>query len=158
MIKEIFEISSSNLSFESIEEEYGKISQPIQGKKIIAIPLEGYKSEGKVFHTGISEIYDFFREEDENLFEVYSDDDELREVSLHSDEFWLGSFLISSLVIPTFVNLMTSYIYDKLKAKKDDSISVSVTIDSGNGASKKVKYRGGLKNFEKAVKEINNIE
>jgi len=57
-----------------------------------------------------------------------------------------------------FVNILSSYVYDKLNAKKGDYISIDVTVDNGKKSSKRVKFKGKVENLEKALSAIRKYD
>lgn len=159
-MEEVFEVKESDLTFDSIKDRYGNISIDLKSANALAIPVEGHDEvSGKVFHAGVDNVYNFFKEKDSQVvFDIYADDDEVNELSLHAADFFLGSFIVSSLVAPLFINLLSNYVYDYLKARSEDNIAIDVTVDNGKGKSKKVVYRGKIENLSKAIEEINKVE
>lgn len=158
--KELFEIRDSDVSFDNLKGVFGSIEHDVSSVDILAIPVDSkYSESNRVFHNSIGDIYDYFVSESKDAkFDVYSDDGELEELMLHSDDWWLGSFLLTSVFIPGFVNLITNYIYDVIKAKNDDNISIEVIVDNGKKGSKAVNYRGKVGNLQKAIDALEKLK
>ena len=158
--KELFEIRDSDVGFDTLEGVFGSIEHDVSSVDILAIPVGSeYSDSNRAFHNSIGDVYDYFVSESKDAqFDVYSDDGELEELMLHSDDWWLGSFLLTSVFIPGFVNLITSYVYDVLKAKNDDNISIEVIVDKGKKGSKSVNYRGKVGNLQKAIDAVKKLK
>lgn len=62
-------------------------------------------------------------------------------------------------MIPVFCGVIASYIYDKLKANKDDKISLKFIVEKKDGSTSTVSYDGKVEEVSKAldaVKEFSN--
>lgn len=159
----IFKIEKVGVTFRTIKAEFGDINLDISNKNVLSLPLRGYRlqpenfPDQKAFHRGINDVYDFFTASDDIQFDVYADEEEISYLSLHSDTFWLGTFLLTGVATPFFINLLTSYIYDKLKAKKEDEISIDVIVDQGEDKSTAVRYKGKVADFDKAIEAIRKL-
>ncbi|PHR85443.1 MAG: hypothetical protein COA59_00305 [Colwellia sp.] len=158
-----FSITDVDITFNNLSEIYGDLTVDLTNKNTLSLPVNGYfipdsKEQNKnTFHTTIDDVYEYFSQSEELAFDVYSDDEDINYLSLHSDSFWLGTFIISSVISPVFIGLLTNYIYDKLKAKKEDQISIEVIVDSGTKKSKSIRFRGKVEGLDKAIEAINKL-
>lgn len=140
------------------EELMRKASQPlaklIKDKSLIILPSHGTADE---FYTGTLDTLDYFNDNEVDV-EIYATDEEYKELSLHGADFWLGTFFVSSLILPLLTNLMSSYIYDKLKADKSDGISVKLIIEKKSGSTVSISYDGSVEKLGKVFGAIKDLE
>lgn len=147
-------IEDSTITFKSLLEKSSKeLAELITGKQVIILPSHGHED---VFYTGTLDILDFLKNNGLEA-DIYATDDDYKELGLHSADTWLGSFLISGIILPCFINLMTSYIYDKIKAKDGDNISFQFLIENKNGETKSIRFSGDAKSLEKVLSTVENI-
>jgi len=153
--KEKLTIESSNLRFNKLAEDSPELRELIVGSNVLILPS---REEHNAFYTGTLDILDHMKESEGDLaIDILSTDDEYRELGLHGADIWLGTFIVKSIVVPIFVGLITSYIYDKVKAKKDDHVSIKIIVEDKDGESKAVSFDGKVEDFNKAVDAINEI-
>jgi hypothetical protein len=77
------------------------------------------------------------------------------ELALHSDTCRLGCFVVLSVVLPLFLNVIANVIYEKMKANPERTdISFNMTVVDTNGVSKNISYEGPAKGFNTAAKHI----
>lgn len=154
--KECFEIKEEFLTrAELLRNAPQPLAKIIKDKNLIILPSHETKD---AFYAGSLDTLDYFNTHNLDA-EIYSTDDDYKELSLHGAEFWLGTFFASSIILPLLTNIMSSYIYDKLKAKKDDGISLKVIIERKNGSTVSVAYDGKVEKLDKvfsAIKELEN--
>ena len=113
--KEIFRVEESSLTFEKlINKAAPEISSGLREKSVVILPSHGHDD---VFYAGTLDTLDFLNENGINT-DVYASDEEYKELGLHGAEVWLGTVIIQSIVVPVFCGVISSYIYDKLKAKE----------------------------------------
>lgn len=151
--EEIFEIEDTDVNRNILDK--AKPSLNILSSNVIILPSE---RESSPFYTGTIETFDYLRAEmpDDNV-EIYAADEDYKELSLHSADIWLGNFWVVSIAAPIFTTVISSYIYDKLKAKDGDHITMKVIVEGKNGKSKSVRYSGDVKNLKKVIKAINDL-
>lgn len=116
-IIERFEISDDGPNFQQlIDKAPPGLASELQGKAVLILPSH---QTDDVFYAGSLDILDYLKENKLKV-DLYSTDEKYKELSLHGADLWLGTFIIQSVVIPIFCGVISSYIYDKLKAKPDD--------------------------------------
>lgn len=153
--KEVFEISHATETFQSILGENTNLEHLSNDSNVLIL----YSNEKhKAFYSGTLDILDFINETEELNAEVCSSDEDYIEIALHSADFWIGTFIIQSIVVPVFVGVITSYIYDKLKANNNDNVSIKIIVENEKGKSKAVSFEGKVEDFQKAVKAINKLK
>jgi hypothetical protein len=89
--------------------------------------------------------------------EIFENKEDVRILSLHSFDIWLPTMWIANIILlPIAINLVSSYVYDKLKGRNKDEATVQLRIvieDKSKGKSASIFYKGPGKelkeNFEK---------
>lgn len=154
--KDRFEVKEESLTRAELMRKASKsLAEIIKGKSLIILPSHGTVDE---FYVGSLDTLDYLNDNDMDA-EIYSTDEEYKELSLHGADFWLGTFFVSSVVLPILTNIMSSYIYDKLKAKKDDGISLKLIIERESGSTVSISFDGQVEKLDKvftAIKDLKN--
>lgn len=149
--KEQFEIYDSDIRFETlVKNAPNEIAEIINETTVLILPSHGTVDS---FYAGSLDTYDYLIA-NEIKTEIYSNDDDYKELSLHAADIWLGTFFIKNFVIPIFCSVLAAYVYDKLKANKDDNISVKFIIEKTKGEASTVSFDGKVENLEKALDAI----
>lgn len=103
----------------------------------------------------------FCRNSSDKRIDILSDGD-IQVRSLHSFDIWLPVIWVATnVLLPFAVNLVSNYIYDKLKGREeDDEAQVEVTfIVKRKKEEKRLHYKGDAKTFKEAFDKIdlNNL-
>lgn len=154
--KEHFEVKEESLTrAELVRKASQSLAEIIRDKSLIILPSHGTEDE---FYAGSLDTLDYLN--DNNLdAEIYSTDADYKELSLHGADFWLGTFFVSSVVLPVLTSLISSYIYDRLKARKDDGVSLKFIIERKSGSTVSISFDGQVEKLDKvftAIKELEN--
>jgi hypothetical protein len=151
-----FEISSSYVTFSSAMNE-SNLSQErideLSPVNILALPTKGYHGkEGYFFFGGAREFYMYCQENAPNQsIDFCIEKSEYSEIDLNSIELFLGTFIISSIIIPVFVNLISDYINNQLK-HDDDKITLNIIINNHIiNNSIEINFRGTKGDFDNKV-------
>lgn len=148
---ERFEVAEDGPNFQKlIEQAPPALASVIQGKSVLLLPSHGYQD---AFYAGSLDTLDYLNENGLDA-DLYSTDEEYKELSLHGADLWLGTFIFQSIIIPVFCGVISSYIYDKLKAKPDDKISLKFIIEKKDKSSATVSFDGKVKDVEKALNAV----
>ncbi|WP_336938567.1 hypothetical protein [Acinetobacter modestus] len=152
--QEIFSIKESSLNFERlIDDAPIEIATTLKEKNVIILPSHDHDD---VFYAGTLDTLDYLNENRINT-DVYASDEQYKELGLHGAEIWLGTFLIQNIVIPIFCSVISSYIYDKLKAKNDDSIALKFLVQNKDGKTTAIEFNGKIENLSKAIEAVKNL-
>jgi hypothetical protein len=78
---------------------------------------------------------------------------------LRSSDFWMPLvFLASDIALPIYLNLVSNYIYDRMKgALRNEKARVhleAVFHDDKEGVSKKFRYEGDVESLQKIIKKF----
>lgn len=152
--QEVFSIKESNLTFEKLIENASlEIIPTLKEKNVVILPSHGHDD---VFYAGTLDTLDYLNENKLNT-DIYASDEQYKELGLHGAEIWLGTFIIQNIVIPVFCSVISSYIYDKLKAKNDDSIALKFIVQNKDGKSTAIEFNGKVKNLDKVIEAAKNL-
>jgi len=154
--KDRFEVKEESLTrAELVRKASLSLTEIIKEKSLIILPSHGTVDE---FYAGSLDTLDYLNDNDVDA-EIYSTDEDYKELSLHGADIWLGTFFVSSIILPILTNLISSYIYDKLKAQKEDGISLKLIIERESGSTVSISFDGKVEKLDKvftAIKELEN--
>jgi hypothetical protein len=159
-----FEITSSYVTFESSVSEVDLSQERIdelKQKNILALPIKNYHGkEGFFFFGGTRQFYMFCQEfSTDQHIDFCIEKSQYLEIDLNSVELFLGTFLISSIAIPIFVNLISDFIKSKL-ADKNDKITINIIINNiYQNNSSEIYFKGTREDFEnKVIKTLSTYD
>ena len=125
---------------------------------VLAIP--GLKKKGEyVFEDETISFIKYCRKNDhEHKFDILSKGD-IKLNSLHSVDLLFPVLVISQQVmLPAVLNLLTSYIYDRIRVYKNTAFGVKVSIVYGDETNNtRIDYNGPAKDFHEVVEAINKL-
>lgn len=150
-----FSIEDSVLTFEAlIRNASPEISLILKEKSVIILPSHGHED---VYYAGTLDTLDYLNENDINA-DVYATDNEYKELGLHAADIWLGTFIIKNFIIPIFCSVVSAYVYDKIKAKKNDKISLTFIVEKKDGNTISVEYNGGVEKLNQVLDTIRGFD
>ena len=76
--------------------------------------------------------------------------------SLHSFDIWLPViYIASNILLPVVVNLVSNFIYDKMKGREHEDANVNAEIVIKNGKKEKfIHFKGDAKSFKEMMDKI----
>lgn len=102
----------------------------------------------------------FCRNSSDKRIDILSDGD-IQVRSLHSFDIWLPVIWVAtSVLLPLAINLVSNYIYDKLKGREEEASQVDVTFIVKRAEEEKcLHYKGDAKTFKDKFDKIdlNNL-
>lgn len=126
----------------------------LEENDIIAIPA--LYNQDYLFAQETVDFIKYCREKDnEHKYDILSDGD-IRVRSLHSFDIWMPIVLITqSVLLPFAINIVSNYIWDKLKGREQDEAEVDMTfiVKEGN-KEKSIHYKGSAKEFKESFEMI----
>ncbi|MEZ8358395.1 hypothetical protein AB6C56_21460, partial [Vibrio splendidus] len=156
--KRVGSISKFNYAtkpFASLIKSYPALSAELESRNVIILPSQGNDDE---FYNGSLDTLDYLNNNSDVIeADIYSTDDNYKEIGLHAAEIWLGTIIIQYVVAPIFCSLIAAYIYDELKSKDDDDISLKFIVEKKDGSTKSVSYDGKVQNLQKAIDAVKEI-
>lgn len=149
--KERFEVSSSDITFEKLMKDAPEeLINNINDVGILILP--SHETDDS-FYSGSLDTLDYLNGNDLRT-EIYVNDEEYKELGLHGADIWLGAFFVKNFVIPIFCGVIASYIYEKLKATKDDKISLKFIVEKKDGTTSMVAFDGKVEEVGKALDAV----
>lgn len=124
--KERFDVSSSDITYEKLAKDAPEeLSNNINEIGVLILP--SHETDDS-FYAGSLDTLDYLNNKGLKA-DIYANDEDYKELGLHAADIWLGTFFVKNIVIPIFCGVIASYIYEKLKANKDDKISLKFIIE-----------------------------
>lgn len=121
----------------------------------LVVPSEYAENEFYFAQESISFIK-FCRQNDPNhSYDLLADND-IQIRSLHSFDIWMPVIWVaSSILLPFAINMVSSYVYDKLKGREKEEAKVDVTfIVKRDHEEKTIHYSGDAKTFKESFEKI----
>lgn len=121
----------------------------------VIVPAEYAENEYYFAQESISFIK-FCRQNDlDHSYDLLADQD-IQVRSLHSFDIWMPIvWVASNILFPIAINMVSSYIYDKLKGREKEEAKVDVTFIVKRGHEEKtIHYSGDAKTFKEAFEKI----
>lgn len=132
-----------------------KVKTKFETIDFLAIPTR-YDEHEYYFAQETIDFLKFCRNQSsEHSFDVLADD-EIQIRSLHSFDIWMPIIWVaSSVLLPFAINMVSSYVYDKMKGreKEDVNIDVSFYVKRDN-EEKYIHYSGDAKTFKENFEKI----
>lgn len=152
--QEKLKIEDSALTFESlIKDASPEISSTLKEKNVIILPSHGHED---VYYSGTLDTLDYLNGNNIDA-DVYATDDDYKELGLHAADIWLGTFIIKNFIIPIFCSVVSAYIYDKIKAKKSDNISLTFIVEKKDGKTISVQYNGKVEGLDQVLNTVKGL-
>jgi len=136
--KDIFEIKNSNENFETwISKEFipNEIKENLKKASILLIPTLGFRDNEKPnFPVGTTELFEYFKRNSpaEVTVDICIGDNLYSELGLYSNYKRLGNFLVSTVALSIFLNILSSYIYDKMIKVEDSKPPIQIINNIDN--------------------------
>lgn len=140
-------IEESFITFDSIKNKpfyCMEIDEEIQSADMVVLPSN---EKDVLFPEVTTELFKYLCDSNSIRISVPVSDNDYKKIEKHCDLIELGVFLVSSVVLPIAINLLSNFLYDKLKIfnKKDDEVNANVEIiveETKTKKSKIIKYKG----------------
>jgi hypothetical protein len=130
----------------------GDLKQHLRAANVLLVPREGYLDNAvPLFPNTTEEIFSFLKEHSNQgiATDICIADEDYQELTLHDALVVLGTFVVTSLVAPLFVNLVAEYIKKKWQRREDTTrIKVEMIVVEQNGDAKKFLYEGSAADFK----------
>ena len=132
----ICEVSESSVSFESALSRANvpdDVLTEIQQSNLLVIPYTQFRGkEGAFFPETTREFLDYLREKspEDVIPDIMASEDDFNQLELHSALITVASFIVTAIVLPVAVNLVSDFLHDLCQkhSRKPDEISAEVNI------------------------------
>ena len=122
------------------------------------------------FMTGTMDLLAFLKSQLGDKVEICIADDDYVEIELNSRTLRLGKFLVVSVLLPVFLNLLSNYIHDRIKEElippvqietldfqKPTEVSFTIAVEDSTGKKKEFSYEGPAADFKEVSAEIEKL-
>jgi hypothetical protein len=137
-------------------QNFGEVS----AAEILIVPLKDFR-EGVpfAFHQDTASFARYLAKSlvGQAKIEVLADDEEYIEIALHGASFRFSTIVVGYVLAPLLINLLSSYIYDVLKAKPSDSVEMSLVIEDHDCRAMRVGFKGEAKDFALIADKVSQI-
>ena len=129
----------------------------IRRADILLVPTEGILDQPdlRFFPSATSELFDFFREHApaDAAVEICTTDEDFKEVTRQADLLYIADFIIKSIAIPIFVNLVAEYVKKRMeKRAPTTTIITNITVhETKTDHSVQVHYEGLAADLNEAL-------
>ncbi|MEG4796558.1 hypothetical protein QUA69_15865 [Microcoleus sp. LAD1_D1] len=157
-VKDQFVVEKSEVSFNTwLAKPYvsDNLRQQLSQSNILLLPLENFREgTGIIFPTGTDDVFSYLKENSpENVcVDILVEDSDYKEIALFSDLLiLLGGFIVTSLIAPIFVNLISDYLLKKrLPQKTASQVRIEILVE-GYKETTRVYYEGSVSDFYETV-------
>lgn len=128
------------------------------------------QDQPKAFMVGTMDLYAILKKGLDDKMEICIADEDYEEIELNSRTLRLGRFMIKSVALSLFLNVVGNYIYDWLTepnpvAKEVDvpecqqpaTVSFTITVEDTLGKKKEFQYEGPAADYKKVAAEIQKM-
>lgn len=147
-------IRNSSIDIRDYCEKQDVSTTKIEENDFIALPTS-YEQE-YFFAQETIDFLKFCRESDsDHKYDVFSDGD-ISVRSLHSFDIWMPVlFVAESILLPIAINMVSNYIWEKMKGREKEDAQVDMTFVVKNGKKQKsIHYKGDGKTFKESFEKI----
>ncbi|HHD2942186.1 MULTISPECIES: hypothetical protein [Enterobacteriaceae] len=126
------------------------MAESVYRSSVVFLPIESFRGVVNFsFPQGTSDLYQFLLKHRGELgqTELCITDDDYQELALYSREIRLGHLLVTQVVAPVLIGLLTNYIYDIVKSDPDDNVTLTLQVE-GKCNDILIKYDGPAKDFQ----------
>lgn len=129
-------------------------AEKLSKNDIVILPAK-YSENEYYFAQETIDFVKFCRNNNSTEIDVLTDGD-IKIRSLHSFDIWLPIiFIASNILLPAVINLVTSFIYDKMKGREHEKANVNVNIVIKNGKKEKqIHYAGDAESFKTLMDKV----
>jgi len=154
-----FSFSTYDYPFNDYFNEY-EISDTTKNKlneaDILVLPTP-YENSKYYFAQEAVNFVKYCRAINKNIkTDILADSEKIEVRSLHSFDIWMPIIWIASNIdLPIAINLVSNYIYDRMKGRENEECTVKLSIVSKNKDNfKELHYDGDAKTFKEKFEKI----
>lgn len=128
------------------------------------------QDQPKAFMVGTMDLYAILKKSLDDKMEICIADEDYEEIELNSRTLRLGRFMVKSVALSIFLNVVGNYIYERLTepnpvAKEVDvpeyqqpaTVSFTITVEDALGKKKEFQYEGPAADYKKVAAEIQKM-
>jgi hypothetical protein len=158
----MIDIKKSDITFDKVyNDEYSPRDVEFRKANCLILPYKNFRDGvDYCFSEYAQEVLQYSKENpcDDIIMDIAATDENYKVIEMHSVLLQIGIFVASSIILPSVINLVTSYAYDKIKQlhhKKED-VEVRVTYISilPDGTSRALNYVGPADKIEEITQRL----
>ena len=124
----------------------------------------------KAFMVGTMDLYAILKAQLGDRMEICIADDDYEEIELNSRTLRLGRFVVLSVALPLFLNIIGNYIYDRITEPKPvetdmdvpeyqqpATVSFTIAVEDSLGKKKEFQYEGPAADYKEVAAEIEKL-
>lgn len=157
------EIRESNVTFETVyKSNCAPKDEKFRQANCLIIPYENFRSGvDYCFSEYAQEVLEYSRDNPDLTMDIAATDDNYKVIELHSLLLQIGDFVVTNVVLPIAVGIVTNYVYDKIKRlhreKEDVEVRVTFIAVNADGTSKQISYDGPADKLETVINAIKEL-
>lgn len=140
-----------------------ELRRDLANADILFVPDSGHAGHvAPMFPQGTMEVLRLFKDTAPAgvVADIATSDDDYRELALHAAEIVLPALLVSAVLTPIAINLLSSYLYDLLKdavARRKARVRATIYVEA-SARSVTIRYDGPAEQFSEVVTAAFNRE
>lgn len=124
----------------------------------------------KAFMVGTMDLYAVIKAQLGDKMEICIADNDYEEIELNSRTLRLGRFVVLSVALPFFLNIIGNYVYDRIKEpnstetgidvpeyQQPATISFTIAVEDSMGKKKEFQYEGPAADYKAVAAEIEKL-
>lgn len=118
--------------------------QEVMAADVLLVPWENFReNEPALFPQGTAQIYQAISKMGDISFGLASDEQEYREIALHSKLSRLPQMVVTTLMLPALAGMLGNLMSDSVHGgKPDDLVEFKVIVQGTNGRCIDIEYKG----------------
>lgn len=157
-----YKIIDSNNDFDFwINQDFipDNLKNDLRNANLLFIPQSFHRRDQEylTFPVNTEELYNYIIEnsQDEIIPNICISSNAYREIALHGYEIYLGSFVVTSIIVPIFISLISEYINRKIYRKNDDpTININITIVNQDNTATEYRIREPYSKFNEIKNDL----
>lgn len=150
----IFE-NDSNVTFEKVyESPFSPNNSEIKDANMLLLPYKDFREGVEYCFTEYAaEFLHYLKSNDDGVIaDIAICDEKYCVIEMHSLLLDIGIFIATNVVVSAAVNILSNFVYDKIKSlhekKENVNVRVEIIVQNDNGTSKSIKYDGPASDFD----------
>jgi hypothetical protein len=132
----------------------------VSAADVLIVPLKDFRDGVRfVFHQDTAMFSRWLAEhlKGQATIEVLADDDEYMELALHGAAHRFSTIIVSYVLAPFVINLLSAYLYDVLKTNPGDAVELKIVIEDHECRAMQVDFKGEAKDFALIADKVGQI-
>ena len=128
--------------------------QILRGADILIVPEgDDYEGQGAYFPEDATDFYQFLQAQ-EVAVEIAADEEDFQELARHNLLYVLGEFVLTSVVVPTFIALVVEYLKGRVLNPETNAMKIAMIYQKSDGSAKRLQYEGPVSTFETQIQSL----